>query len=380
MSAHSITEPAAGLSSCPPVMTGTLDEILDEFHRQRWTDGLPVVPPTRDRIEAFLAHTPRDPDERLGRLLPANVDATVWSVAVGGVMAGCRPEFMPLLLALVEIIADPEFRIPDAGSTPGWEPFITVSGPVVADLGFNTGTYALGVGPQANTSVGRFLKLYIRNVAGIKGPPDYTEKGSIGQSFFVALAENEDAVRQMGWQTYAVERGFEPDQSVVTVQSVIASSMPVYTAGERWTDHAELLADVIGQGSWAYWSWTALWFGMYNPLLVMSPNVASKIAADGASKDDLRNYFAEHVKLRAGDFERYAWDVGMTDFNLDRLVAQGKAPPEYGASSDPGRVLPALLQPERIGIVIAGDPDRNQSKGYVQNHVQGKPTSRVVAW
>src|SRR5690606_35206084 len=92
---------------------GTIDELLDEFIARQWTDGLPVVPPTRERVAAFLDHVERDPDEVLGVLLPANREATVYNVAVNGVMAGCRPEYMPILVAIVEAVADPTFRVQD---------------------------------------------------------------------------------------------------------------------------------------------------------------------------------------------------------------------------------------------------------------------------
>lgn len=358
-----------------PVFEGSLEEVLEYYHRNDWTDGLPIVPPTEGRVQKFLEFSPRESDEVLATVLPSNAEVTVGSVAVNGVMAGCLPEYMPVLVAVTEAVIDPSFRLRDAGSTPGWEPIIIVSGPVVEGLKFNCETAALRVGPRANSSIGRYLRLFMRNVAGFKGKLD---KGSIAQTFYVALAENESAVSSLGWDSFAVDRGFSSEESVVTVQSIVAASMPVYSAGERWTDHAELIAEVIGRGSWSYWAWTAMWFGCFHPLLVVSPNIAVQIAADGGTKEDLRDYLGEHVLLPASSFERYAWDVGITEFRLDRLVAAGHVPPAYVMSEDANRLLPALIRPEQIGIVVSGDPDRNQSKGFVQNHLQGPPVSKVV--
>jgi len=93
------------------VHRGTLDDIQEHFHRNLWSDGLPIIPPTLTRVERFLKHTRRAPEEVIGRLLPENRAATVWSIAVNGVMAGCRPEYMPLLVAIVEAIAEPIFRV-----------------------------------------------------------------------------------------------------------------------------------------------------------------------------------------------------------------------------------------------------------------------------
>ncbi|MBI2907056.1 MAG: hypothetical protein HYX92_05310, partial [Chloroflexi bacterium] len=99
------------------VFKGSLDEVQEFFYKNMWSEGLPVIPPTLDRVQKFLRFTDRSPDEVLGTLLPENRQATVWNVAVNGVMAGCRPEYMPILVAVVECISDPEWRIEDAGST-----------------------------------------------------------------------------------------------------------------------------------------------------------------------------------------------------------------------------------------------------------------------
>ncbi|MEK7701113.1 MAG: UGSC family (seleno)protein, partial [candidate division NC10 bacterium] len=218
------------------LFSGTLDEVQDFFYRNLWTDGLPVIPPTIPRVERFLEFTKRSPGDVIGQLLPENRAATVWSIAVNGVMAGCRPEYMPLLVALVEAIAEPEFRVQDAGSTPGWEPLVIVSGPVARALDLNHGQGVMRVGRQANTSLGRFLRLYLRNVAGLRIPPGAGDKGSIASTFNVALAEDEAAAAGMGWTTFGQDQGFAREDSVVTVQSVVSASPPIYTAGTRALD------------------------------------------------------------------------------------------------------------------------------------------------
>src|SRR5919197_4701278 len=135
------------------VHRGTLDDIQEHFHRNLWSDGLPIIPPTLARVERFLQHTRRAPDEVLGRLLPENRAATVWSVAVNGVMAGCRPEYMPVLVAIVEAMADPYYGVEHSGNTPGWEPLVIVSGPIANALALNHGQGVMRVGRQANTSL-----------------------------------------------------------------------------------------------------------------------------------------------------------------------------------------------------------------------------------
>jgi len=359
------------------IYRGTLDEIQEHFHDNLWSDGLPVIPPTLERVERFLAQTRRRPDDVIGRLLPENRAATVWSIAVNGVMAGCRPEYMPVLLAIVEAIADPIFRAEDAGSTPGWEPLVILSGPIARRLDLNHGQGVMRVGRQANTSLGRFLRLYLRNIAGLRIPPGAGDKGSIAGSFNVALAEDEDTARALGWSTFGADQGFTRDDSVVTVQSVVSISPPIYSAGTRALDHARILADVFG-GACSYWSSIGMKYARWEPLLVLGPSIARVIAEDGWSKDDLRRYLHEEVTITARQAETYALQVGATSFTLEAHVKAGVLPAAYAVSSDPDRTVPVFVQPEKIGVLVAGDPGRNQSKGYVNNHIQGGRVSRKV--
>ena len=361
------------------VFSGAIDEINEHFHEQHWSDGMPVVPPTLDRIDKFLRFTERDPREVIGVCPPANREATVWNVAVNGVMAGCRPEYMPILLAVVEVICTPEYKIEDAGSTPGWESLITLSGPMIKALGFNSGQGVMRVGRQPNTSIGRFLRMFIRNVAGFTHGPEGADKGSIGQSFLVALAENEDAVAELGWQPYSVDRGFKAGDNVVTVQSVVAISAPAYSQSERAEEHAALLADVIGERACGYWTAIGMCYANWHPLIILGPSIAKVFVQDGWSKDDIRQYFCDHVKIKASAAERYAYGAGLTGFRITNAVQEGLLPKAlYHASDDPERLVPVFQRPEWMSIVVAGDAGRNQSRGYVCNHVQGVPTSRRV--
>ena len=111
------------------VFEGSFEEVNRLFYENRWSDGLPVVPPSVEKIERFLAFCDRPADAVLGKLPPDNRAATVWNVAANGVMAGCRPEYMPVLVALAEAMADPEYGVEHSGNTPGAETLITVNGP-----------------------------------------------------------------------------------------------------------------------------------------------------------------------------------------------------------------------------------------------------------
>ena len=360
------------------IFTGNLEEVNDFFGEKLWTDGLPIIPPTLEKVGEFLKFTDRAVDEIIGVLLPENREATVWNIAVNGVMAGCRPEYMPVLIAVVEAIAEPEFRIEDAGSTPGWEPLIILNGSIMKELDFNYGAGVMRVGRQANTSVGRFLRLYMRNVAGLRIPPGQTDKGCIAATFNVVLAENEDTVAELGWESFGVDRGFKVGENAVTVQSVVFISPPTYSGGDSPLDHMETIGEIIGQRTIAYWSPLGVHFSNFFPLLVMSPSVAKVIADGGWTKNDIRQYLYQNVKASAGFLEKLIRQVGISGFSFCGSVEEGTAPKEYCESTDPDRMVPVFLRPDWIEIVVSGDPGRNQTKAYVQNHVQGPPVSKRI--
>ena len=358
------------------VFSGTFDEVQEHFHRQLWTDGMPIVPPTREQIDRFLGFTDRSAEEVIGIVPIEGREASILSIAVTGVMAGCRPEYMPVLVAVVEAMCDPDFRIEDCGSTPGWEPLVIVNGPIIKKLDFNYGQGVMRVGRQANTTTGRFVRMYLRNICGFRIPPGAGDKGSIGQTFLVAMAEDEGSAREIGWPTFAQDRGFDAGENVVTVQSVACITPPTYSAGDRAVHHVQQWADVMGQ-TFTYWSHVGFWNGIWNPLIVAGPSVAKVIAREW-SKDDVRRYMHENIKVSAERAEHYAHMTSVPTFSLEQLVREGRIPKEYASTSDPQRLVNVIIKPEMVEILVAGDPGRNQSRGYMSNHIQGPPVSRRV--
>ncbi len=359
------------------VFRGTLAEVQDHFIAREWSDGLPIIPPTINAVRKFLRYTDRDPEEVIGVLPPENRQATVWNVAANGVMAGCRPEYMPILLAIVEAITDPGFGLEDAGSTPGWEPLIILSGPLIEQLDFNCSTGVMRIGRQANSSVGRFLRLYIRNIAGFRIPPTGSDKGCIAGNFHVVLAENEAAVAELGWHPFSVDQGFAAGENVITVQSVVSVSPPIYSGGSTADSHVQVIAEVLGD-EMRHRCFGGHKTGRIYPLLVLGPAIAAVIAKSGWGKNDIRRYLYDNVRIRAGLVEYYAWHLGLTTFSFDEQVRLGILDHKYALSRDPNREVPAMIRPEWLGIVVSGDPGRNQSKAYISNHIQGQRTSRPV--
>jgi hypothetical protein len=358
------------------VFSGTLDEVQDYFYQKMWTDGLPIIPPTKQRVEAFLSFTDRLPEEVIAVLPQEGREASIESIAVTGVMSGCKPEYMPILIGIIEAMSDPVFRIQDCGSTPGWEPVVIIGGPIIKELDFNFGQGMMRFGRKSNTSIGRFVRMYLRNICGYRIPPGAGDKGSIGQSFLVAMAEDEDSAREFGWPTYAQDRGFESTENIVTVHSVVSISSPIYSAGDRAIDHVQQWADLVGS-SFTYWAHTGFKTGMWNPLIVSSPSVAKVIAKEW-TKDQVRQYLYDHIKVSAEKITHYAKMTSTPTFSLKNLVDGGILPEEYHLSDDPERLLNVIIHPSMVEIIIAGDPGRNQSRAYMGNHIQGPPTSRKI--
>ena len=180
-----------------------------------WTDGLPVVPPTPERILRMLEGTRRDPAEVLGLIPPGLAPCTVEKVAINAVMAGCRPAYMPVVLTALEAALDPGFTLHGVTcSTCFSSPVIVVNGPVARRIGMNAGLNALGQGNRANATIGRAVNLVVRNVGG--GRPGEIDRATLGSPGKYTFCFAEDETDE-GWEPLAVSRGVPPGHSAVTV-------------------------------------------------------------------------------------------------------------------------------------------------------------------
>jgi len=338
------------------VFEGDYDAINEHYRAQLWTDELPIVPPTRERVEAFLQHTERDPFEPVAILPQANLAAVPYNIAANAVMAGCRPETMPLLIAAVEAIADNRYNLNNIGTTWGVLPFLLVNGPAVKAMGLESGGQLVSKG--ANPALGRALTLIVKNIAGYKLGRNYM--GTFGYPLSFTIAE-EDA--QNPWQPYHVEHGFAPEDSTVTACGTVTWGWPpaIYgtpdkTAGQTALEFIALeltkkpcLARLAERGP----------NGFQNMLTVMiAPPVAKALAADGHTKQSIREYLYEHARVPYAELE-FLLKYGHSEaFTIPDAVERGIYPQEYfGKQNDTVRVLPG---PEVINLVVCGDPHRNR--------------------
>ena len=362
------------------VFEGTPDEVNRFYYENGWSDGLPIVPPTAARVEAFLRCTDRDAGEELGVLLPDRRSATVRTVAINGVMAGCRPEYMPVLVALVEAMADPGYGVEHSANTPGAETLIVVNGPIIRRLGFNYQQGALRDGFQANTSIGRFWRLYLRNVAGFL--PHKTDKGTFGNTWRVVLAENEDALARMGWTTIAQDQGLAAGDSAVTISRFTGGTVLASVFGTRPEEMIPYLADGITRlVAWEVMFTVGMAMGAQRPLLVLSPILAQTLARGGLTKQDVQRRLFEHARIPASRFERYIgeWtNLAPGRPTLHDLVKRGRAAPIFAESDDPERLVPVVARAEDIMVAVSGDPLRTNAYVFAHNGILGFPTTRPV--
>src|SRR5579884_2879843 len=195
-----------------------LDDALQaiEFYFEKgWTDGLPVVPPTEARVREFLDRAGRAPDEIIGRLDARRRVVSAEKVAINAVMAGCLPEYTPVVMAAIAAMSENAFGLHGiSASTGGAAVLVIVHGPIVADLGVNSGVNLFGPGNRANATIGRAVRLVLMNCFGAQ--PGLLDKATIGHpgKYAYCIAEDEAG---SPWEPLHVARGLRPDQSAVTV-------------------------------------------------------------------------------------------------------------------------------------------------------------------
>ena len=347
---------AAAGSAGEIVFEGSFEEINDYFRAQQWTDELPVIPPTIERVEEFLKHTDLPPQQSIAVLPQANLAANPWNIAANAVMAGCRPDAMPLLIAAVEAIADNTYNLNNIGTTWGVLPFLLINGPAIQKMGIEHGGQLISKG--ANPAIGRALGLIIKNIAGYKLGRNYM--GTFGYPMNFTLAENED---ECPWQPYHVEHGFKQEDSTVTACGTVTWGWPpaIYGTADKTAAQTALeflaieltkkpcLARLAERGP----------KGFRNMItILLAPPVAKSLAGAGYSKQQIRDYLYEHARVPFRELE-FLLKYGHSEaFTIRDAVERGIYPAEYLVQQDElVRILPG---PEVINIVVCGDPHRNR--------------------
>ncbi len=318
---------------------GDSEDVFEFMFERGLTDGLPVVPPTPERVMRMLTGTRRDPREVVAIVPPNLAPVTVEKIAVNAVMAGCRPEYIPVVIAALEAVCTDEFNIHGVMATTwGATPVIVVSGPIRHRIGMNMGMMALGYGTRANATIGRAVKLVLRNVGGARpGEIERSTLGAIGK-FTTCFAEWEE---RSPWEPMHVERGFKKEESVVTVFGLEAGSRQI---ADQTSRSARALAGSIGLGLEGCWH--PKQHGAGEILLIISPEHADTIARDKWTKADVR---ARIQEITSRPIRELIPDAESGEGV--RLKALGLVNP---TSEQLEQKIPKFRKPENINIIVAG--------------------------
>jgi hypothetical protein len=338
-----------------------LDAVNRFLAERDWSDGLPVIPPTPAAVERMLTGTKRVPQDVLMVMEPGFGLATVEKIAINAVMAGCRPEHFPVLLAAIDCLAQPQMNHRDmqvSGHTEA--PLILVNGPIAKKAGINYGTSAMGPGVvnSANTAIGRALRLCLINIGYCKagaGDPNFI---GLPSKFGMCIAEHEE---MSPWPPYHVDRGFQRDDSAVTVVVVTGPTDIIDSASRTHEDTLDNIASMMfyrnaGAGSWIR-GWQSAqvghsnkrvsYQGPYHPV-ILSPSRAVILAEAGMSKQDAQAWLHHHCRtsLQAA--------LGRRGVPKDASGRWLSHPELQHLADDPQATIPALESPEQYLLFVSG--------------------------
>ena len=267
-------------------------EAMEYFYQQGWTDGLPVVPPTPGKVKEFLEYAGKLPDDILGMIPARNRVIPAEKVAINAVMAGCLPNYMPVIIAAIEAMRQEEFNLHGiSATTGGTAPLLIVNGPVVQQLNINSGVNCFGPGVRANATIGRAIRLILMNVCG--SIPGVLDKSCLGHpgKYSYCIAEDEEG---NPWQPLGIDRGIPPDVSSVTV---FAGEAPHYVNSQAGGTGERLI------GTIANTMMSTIYMGG-NWVLVLCPEHTRIFKQEGWTKQQIREAVYQKAVRPLADFKR----------------------------------------------------------------------------
>jgi hypothetical protein len=346
------------------VFTGTLDEINRHFSDVGWSDGMAIVPPTVEGIEEFLRYTDYAPNQEIAILPSANLRATPWNIAANAVMAGARPEHLPILIAMVQGIGTPDYSYKRrAGSTHSFQTFYWLNGPVARQLGIDFGQGLIA--HPINKVIGRAMSLIERNIGGFR--IKLTQMGTYGKVTTWVLAEDEAAAQWIGWEPYHVEKGFDLNTNTVTTGESTVWGQNLIPA----TSDAKILMQLMAYDITKKEQFAAGWNGSKRVLLV-TPTTAKVLADDGYTKESLKADLANTARVVSYEwaFSKVHGSYGAIYPPFEEELASTLAEPQ----AEKGKLPPWLprfpgweeikthpvAEPNDLEILVLGDPSRNK--------------------
>jgi len=320
-------------------------DTLEYYADQGWTDGLPVVPVTESYLREFLALTDRDPDEVLLTMPHLNRGCTIALAAVNAAMAGCRPEYFPVVLAAWDALA--REPLPVRGiwqSTTGSAPLIVVNGPVRDRIGVNSAGNVFGPGFRANATIGRAIRLAAINVFGLH--PHLLDQATQATfaKYSACIAENEES---SPWSPLHVEHGLEAGESAVAALT-IRSCLHIEARHTQVPEH--LARDITGTVART----GALVHEFTSALVVLSPEHARVFATAGWSKDDLRHFIYENAVHARAALAAVGKDAVSRHTRWRLPADHPDAVPDQASAGPEPDMVPALSSPGCVQFVVAG--------------------------
>ena len=334
---------------------GAFEDVDAHYQDRGWTDGLPIVPPTEARVREALAFTDREPRDVIGVLPPRQGEATVEKIAINAVMAGCRPDYLPVVIAAIAALADPLFNLDSVqATTHPVAPLIVVNGPIARELGLNAGYNAFGQGFRANVTIGRAVRLVLMNVGGgLPGTGDRSTQGSPSKIAY-CVAENE---AESPWEPLHVEAGLPADVSTV---SAFGGEAPHNIQDHHSNTARGILLTVAGAMGQAG---SNNLLGRGWPLLSFGPEHAATVAREGFTKRQVKEFLFEHAR-----------------YPLARLGAEYRAAQlkRHDVADAPDTMVPIVRAPDDIAIIVTGGAGKHSS--WQPTFGDGtRPTRRVIA-
>ena len=316
-----------------------MNEQVDEFEfflEKEWSDGFPVVTPTEERIARMLTGTDRDHDDVIGPIPPAMEVATVRSVAVHALMAGCRPEYLPVVIAATELMLRGEFNVNGVqGTMHGVAPMMIVNGPYAADIGIHGGNGCMGPGFRANATIGRAIRLILMNLgAGIPGVSSMTIFG-MPSRFTYCLTEN---MEDHPWESLSVSKGYSGDENVITMAMVESPRFCFDDVSDEPIRLMNGIADtMVAMGSWNMHTRSDM-------VVAMGPQHAAICANAGMSRADVHSRLCEMAGRKVRDLKNGG------NWRRERALA---FPIEVDPDDD-DYFIPAIKNPEDLQLIVAG--------------------------
>jgi hypothetical protein len=316
------------------------------FLQHRWSDGFPLVPPTQEAVDRMLEGTELPRDHVVGLVEPEGAAATLESIAVNAVMAGCLPQYMPILVAAVECITDPKFDLRGIqGTSCSVSPLLIISGKeLVEQLNINDGFSAIGPGWKANATIGRAVQLIMSNIGNVwPGRNDMTTLGS-PLKYVMLLAENEDAYGGI-WEPIRVAEGFDYAQPTISAMPAISWQPDHIPSAVATVDKTIELISL--QGKVKYDRFAAN-FGLDN-MVLLTPTAFEPIRLGGRSRKDIQRALYEAIQLPCSEFfegKEPSTEAGVQIQIPEAIVEKCKADPQASA--------PLLFGPESLKIAVTG--------------------------